>query len=192
MHLKLPTRLLLRFAPCLAAAVLLTGCVGAIPQPFCSKTAASGRQIKPADVAFIHPGVTTRAEVVSQLGTEYAALPKDRAFAYSWTLEGGGGIWWYCIVVPPACFKDSGTWTGGWRSFFVAFDDRGVVTATAFKHPSPRHPIHEHLYAWVDKLAAAPAAKPGGAPSNPPPPCWPAPRGNDRPPATLTLTASKP
>jgi len=68
-------------------------------------------------------------------------------------------VWWYCIVLPCGGVGNSGSWTGGWRGFLVAFDDQDVVTAITFKKLSCRHPLHEHMDRWVAKLprTASPA-----------------------------------
>jgi len=148
---------LLRAAPCVAAGLLFTGCVGVVPKPVSSTKVEYGRKLAPADVAFIQPGVTTRAEVVAKLGTDFTALPKERAIAYSWEMKGGGGVWWYFLVAGYAgAAANGGSWEGGWRACFIAFDEQGVVTATAFKQPSTRTSLHEHLYAWVGFQPAKP------------------------------------
>lgn len=165
---------LLRAAPFAAAALLFTGCVGVVPRPVSATKVENGRRLKPADVAFMQPGVTTHAQVVARLGSEYIALPQDRAIAYSWEMKGGGGFSWVCLFIPfgaPAGTQinirdfsaaDARSWTGGWRTFFIAFDDLGVVRAMAFKSPSTRMSLHEHLYAWIQTLPAQPKLLSGG------------------------------
>ena len=136
----------------LAAALLFTGYVGALPRPVSSTKVEYGHRLPTREVAFIQTGVTTRTEVISRLGTNYVSLPGDRAIAYSWEMKGGGGVYWIVVVTPYGGIADGGNWTGGWRAFFVSFDDRGVVTTTAFKSPSTRRSLHEHLYAWIKTL----------------------------------------
>jgi hypothetical protein len=137
-------------APLLLAGLLLfTGCAGILPLPVSSTKVEYGRQLKPAQVAFIQPGHTTRAEVVAALGTNYHTQRMARAISYSWEMKGGGAIWWWFVVCPYGAKGDSGYWTGGWRAFFVAFDDQGVVQATAFKSLSTRRSLDEHLDKWV-------------------------------------------
>jgi hypothetical protein len=131
---------------------LMSGCVGVLPLPTTSNKPEHGCKIERAQVAFIHPGRTTRAQVVARLGRDYTALPLNRAFAYTWELPGGGGVWWYCIFAGEAAAAGGGSWAGGWRGFLVAFDDQGVVTATAFKKLSCRRPLHENMDRWVAKL----------------------------------------
>jgi len=155
---------LLRAAPCVAAGLLFTGCVGVVPKPVSATQVEYGRKLAPADVAFIQPGITTRAEVVAKLGPDFTALPMQRALAYSWEMAGGGGVWWWCLVTPYGGGGDGGSWTGGWRVFFIAFDEQGVVTATAFKKPSTRTSLHEHMFAWVAKLPPLPTTVPGTMP----------------------------
>lgn len=135
-----------------ASAVVLTGCIGAVPRPVSATKVEYGRRLKSADVEFIQSGATTRTEVVARLGTNYTALPQERAIAYSWEMQGGGGVWWGFYLAPwGASGGESGTWTGGWRAFFIAFDELGVVQNTAFKSLSTRRSLHEQLYEWSDK-----------------------------------------
>jgi hypothetical protein len=153
--------ILIRVALLGVTAVVLNGCVGAIPRPVSATQVEYGHRLLTNDVSFIRPGVTKRAEVIARLGTNYTALPLQRALAYSWEMKGGGGVWWVCVVVPYGGVADARTWTGGWRAFFIAFDDQGVVTSTAFKSPSARRSLHEHMYNWVASLPAKPASVPG-------------------------------
>ena len=141
-----------------ASLSLVVGCVGVIPLPTCSKKPVYGQSVTPAQTAFIQPGKTTRAEVVAELGGDYVALPMKRAIAYSWELPGGGGVWWYCVVLPYGGAAGGGDWVGGWRGFLVAFDDRGVVAATAFKKLSTRRSLDENMRRWVAKLPGHPGA----------------------------------
>jgi hypothetical protein len=141
-----------RLASLATLLTLMSGCVGVLPLPITSGQPEHGCKIERAQVTFIHPGQTTRAQVIERLGPDYAALPLNRAFAYTWELPGGGGIWWYCIAFGEAAAAGGGSWAGGWRGFFVAFDDQGVVTATAFKKLSCRRPLHENMDRWVAKL----------------------------------------
>jgi hypothetical protein len=136
----------------LAATLLFTGCVGVLPRPVSATKVDYGHRLPTKEAAFIQPGVTTRAEVISRLGTNYVSLPSERAIAYSWEMKGGGAVWWCVIVSPYGAIAESGDFPGGWRAFFVAFDDRGVVTSTAFKSPSTRHSLHEHMHNWVKTL----------------------------------------
>jgi outer membrane protein assembly factor BamE (lipoprotein component of BamABCDE complex) len=147
-----------RLASLAAVLTLMSGCVGVLPLPVTSSQPEHGCKIDRAQVAFIHPGRTTRAQVIERLGPIYSALPLNRAFAYTWELPGGGGVWWYCIALGEAAAAGGDSWAGGWRGFFVAFDDQGVVTATAFKKLSCRRPLHENMDRWVAKLP--PSASP--------------------------------
>jgi hypothetical protein len=138
----------------LATALLGTGCAGVIPLPVSATKVQTGHRLKPAQVAFIQPGQTSRTEVISHLGTNYVALPRERAIAYSWEMKGGGGVWWWWVVGYGSAAGDAGTWTSGWRAFFVAFDEQGFVTSSAFKRPSTGRSLHEHLDHWVSRLPA--------------------------------------
>jgi hypothetical protein len=145
--------ILLRAAPFAAVALLFTGCVGAVPRPVSATKVEHGHRLQAKDVAFIQSGGTTRAQVIDRLGTHYTELPQDRAIAYSWEMRGGGGVWWYFFVAGYAgAAANGGTWEGGWRAYFIAFDPHGLVTDTAFKSPSPRRSLHEHMDSWVKTL----------------------------------------
>ncbi|MEY4385235.1 MAG: hypothetical protein RLY20_518 [Verrucomicrobiota bacterium] len=153
---------LLRGAPFVAVALLFTGCVGGVPRPVSATKVEYGRRLTAPDVAFIHPGVTTQAAVIAQLGTNYTSLPQQRAIAYSWEMQGGGWVWWWFVALPYGAAGDSGTTVGGWRAYFIAFDQHGVVTDTAFKSPSAGKSLHEHMYAWMKTLPAKRTLLPGG------------------------------
>ena len=152
----------LRAAPSLAAAMLLTGCIGAVPRPVSATKVEYGCRVKAADVEFIQSGATTRPEVVARLGTNFTALPQQRTIAYSWEMKGGGGVWWGFYVAPwGGSGGESGTWEGGWRAFFIAFDELGVVQKTAFKCLSTRRSLHEQLDEWREKQRPARVSHPG-------------------------------
>jgi len=144
-----------------ATALVFTGCVGVLPQPVSATKVESGRKLSAPDVAFIKIGQTTRTEVVAQLGTNYLTLPQQRALTYSWEMKGGGWIWWWCVAAYGSAAGDAGTVPGGWRAYFVAFDDCGVVSATEFRRPATGRSLHEHLDAWVGRLSTPPAITPG-------------------------------
>jgi hypothetical protein len=138
-----------------ALAFLVTGCVGVVPFPVSSTKVETGHRITPADMAFIQPGQTTRSQVVARLGRDFAALPCQRAIAYSWEMQGGGGVYWAAIAGPGGGGAASGGWVGGWKGFFVAFDGRSVVQAVGFKDLSTKRSLHANLERWVAKLPAA-------------------------------------
>ncbi len=139
----------------LAILPLLTGCIGVMPVPVVSTKPVYGIRLTHSEVAFIKPGQTSRDEVTAKLGTKFTSLPMNRAIAYSWEMKGGGHLWWAgYVLVPFPELSDlrTGYEPGGWRAFFVAFDERGVVTATAFKSPSTGRSLHEHMDRWLAKL----------------------------------------
>ena len=130
-----------RLASLATVLTLMSGCAGVLPLPVTSNKPESGHKIERAQAAFIQPGLTTRNQVIDLLGSDYTALPMNRALAYTWELPGGGGIWWYSIFLGYGGAADGGNWAGGWRGFFVAFDDQDVVTASKFKKLSCRRAI---------------------------------------------------
>ena len=132
-------------------ALLSTGCVGVVPIPVYSSTPEYGQKLKPSQTRFIRPGQTTRAEVISRLGTNCVSFRRTRSIAYTWEMRGGGGAWWVCSFNGAA----GGDWVGGWRGFLVAFDDQDVVRAAEFKMLSTRRPLDENMDHWVAKLPPA-------------------------------------
>lgn len=131
----------------------LTGCAGFIPVPT-GKTNQPGAEVKRKQAHFIQPGKTTRMEVITRMGTNNLALPGQNALAYSW--EGGGVtlITWICLVGPDGGYLDGAEADGwfSWHGFFIAFDDKDVVRAVAFKRLSEKRSLHEHLGRWVASL----------------------------------------
>jgi hypothetical protein len=133
----------------LAAAGLVTGCVGLIPVPSFSGQTPVGRVIQAREAAFIVPGQTTRAQVVEQLGADFRPSPRLPVIAYSWDLPGGTALWWWAVFCTEGGAGDAGEFEWGrWRAFFVAFDQDGYVTKTKFIRLSGRKSLDEQLEAW--------------------------------------------
>src|SRR6516225_12350562 len=61
----------------------LTGLASGLFMPGCA-TSESGYKISDETIAFIQPGVTTRADVVENLGKPLLELNDPRVVAYSW------------------------------------------------------------------------------------------------------------
>lgn len=135
----------------------LTGCVGVIPLPTTSKV-LHGQKLADTQTSFIQPGRTTRAQLIAELGTNYITFPRCSSIAYTWELQGGGGVWWTVIALPDAGYAEAGGWAGGWRGFFVAFDDREIVRAAEFKKLSTRHSLCENMDSWMAGLAELPSS----------------------------------
>ena len=133
---------------CLITSLLLSGCAAVIPLPAFPQQVQKGRQITSDSVAFIQPGLTRREQVVTTLGTNYVELLSQPCLAYSWEITGGGGVWW--VATPYGGLADS--WQGGWRAWFVAFDERGIVRAIEFQRVSPKHSLHHHMREWMREL----------------------------------------
>jgi len=138
------------WVPALLAGQLLTGCVGALPVPKLSNRPVTGQIIHHDQVAFVVPELTTRAELVEHLGGNFVASLRQPALAYTWELPGGRGVWWFGSEY----YATAGEFEWSrWRSFFVLFDDRGLVRRIQFKHLSSRHSLHEQLENWAQKAA---------------------------------------
>ena len=133
--------------PLLAA--LLTGCVGVLPVPLSPGTPTFGKVLTRADVNFIVPGHTTRAEVEAKLGTGHAAL-RYPALAYPWEKPAVGWVCWI-IVMGPDCAVAGGAACEGnhWRAYFVGFDAAGRVAATKFVWLANRKSLDEQLEHWA-------------------------------------------
>ena len=134
-----------------AMSAVLTGCVGALPVPTTSKV-EYGQKVDHAQARFIQPGRTTRAEVIAALGTNHVAFPRTRSISYTWELRGGGGIWWFAVAAPQSAAADAGGWSGGWRGFFVAFDDQDVVRSAEFQQLSTRRSLDANMDRWAAHL----------------------------------------
>jgi len=147
--------------PLLSSLILisfLSGCVGVIPIPSFSTTPECGEKLTTARTAFIKPGKTTKAEMIRSLGTNFTSLPQGRAVAYTWEIPGGKGFW---LVAGPEGGGAAGEFEWShWRGFFVAFDNRGVVTATAFKRLWSRHSLDEQMDRWHVKITSKMAKTP--------------------------------
>jgi hypothetical protein len=143
-------------SPCLFAAVVLTGCVGAVPIPVTSHV-DYGHRLKPAQTGFIQPGRTTRDEIIAKLGTNFVTFPRTSSIAYTWEMRGGGGLWWWWTVGSPYWVGGSeGVWEGGWRGFLVAFDDRGRVRSAQYQRLSCRRSLDENMERWLTHLPKQP------------------------------------
>jgi hypothetical protein len=135
---------------CLAGIQLVAGCIGFAPVPVVNSD--YGRPVRRVDVQFIRPGQTTRLEVKTHLGTNYASLPFERAIAYSWETAGLTFDWYFIAYGPDAGYHEKTGKTGStWHAFFVAFDTNGIVCATRFK-PLGERPLQEQLERWANRL----------------------------------------
>jgi hypothetical protein len=142
----------------LLSACLLTqaGCAGLVAIPPLTNKPETGRAISPQDAKFIVPGQTTRTQVVARLGNDCHNAPRTSALSYSWEVPGGKTIWWWGVACPYGAAADAGVkqWDY-WRAFFVAFDEHGVVTKTAFMHLSAKKSLDEQLEDWARLPVAA-------------------------------------
>jgi hypothetical protein len=140
----------------LASALILSGCIGALPFPRLSNQPTYGTKLRAKDTAFIRVGTTSASELFGTLGTDCVCDPRQRAVAFSWELPGGRGVWWWVLVTTEAAGGGGGEFEWShWRAFFVAFDTNNVVTAVNTKHLSSRKTLHEHLEVWARKHHAA-------------------------------------
>jgi hypothetical protein len=142
-----------------AVLILLNGCVpgvpawvGVVPVPT-GNGALPGTRITHAQTTFIKPGKTTREEVIAHLGAHYVFQQGETAIAYGWDGSGVRMVSWcgWASNGSAGYASDEKEWYN-WHAFLVAFDNQGVVRACAFKRPSGRHALNEHLDRWAAKL----------------------------------------
>jgi hypothetical protein len=157
LRILLHFRMLGRLLNLLSLTLLLNGCVVPIPIPSFSTKPECGEKLTAARTAFIEPGKTTKAEIIRSLGTNFTSLPQGRAVAYTWEIPGGRGLWLFATFAGGAAGEFE--WSH-WRGFFVAVDNRGVVTATAFKRLWSRHSLDEQMDRWVVKITSKIAKTP--------------------------------
>lgn len=141
-----------------AALFCLTGCIGIVPVPHSNR--ACGRPLHPTDVCFIRARQTTRADVVTRLGTNCVSLPGDRALAYQWEAKGLTFDWFFVAMCPyggdtiylgyTGCLNGS-----GWKAFMVSFDTNGVVTASGFRTLRAHVALHQQLEDWTNRQPPA-------------------------------------
>lgn len=75
----------------LAAAALAGGC--ALPVPLPDRPVLSGTPVSPEQMVFLHPAVTTKAEVIERLGPPSIVWEDARVIVYDWELRWGILIW---------------------------------------------------------------------------------------------------
>lgn len=123
------------------ASLLLAGCV----EPSFSKVPINGKVITRGQSDLIVPGKTTRAEVVKTLGSGFQESLRMPALGYSWEMRVWTVLFWDTLR---AGGEPSWEYTR-WHAFFVAFDQRGVVTRKQFVNLSYQHTFEEHLAKWA-------------------------------------------
>ena len=113
-------------------ALMLWGCA----------TRQSGYTITEETVAFIHPGATTRAEVIENLGPPLLNLSNPNVMAYSWGKERATGNMsaetrqqaaqerQLGYAIPSASSEDSGLVESRRWAYCIALDDADHVTRT--------------------------------------------------------------
>lgn len=137
----------------LGLALLNVGCVGVfVPVPSAGKQSLSGRVRSASDTRFIKPGLTTRREVVEELGTGFRATSDRRAISYSW--EQKGGDVYGAMMVGTTFFSGAGAgvkhdaWTY-WRAVFIEFDSEGIVQHVSRVRLSSSKSVDTQLQEWV-------------------------------------------
>jgi hypothetical protein len=136
--------------PLLLSAVVVAGCV-AFPIKFGEEEALAGRRIRPEDLAFLKPGITTRDEVVSKLGAPTLDLSDLGILSYVWIelKEDWAAIW----ALPNPRLPLAGVFftprTGDW-ALFVATDENGYVVRAGLDQRKPRDSIRSQARKWAE------------------------------------------
>ncbi len=111
------------------------GCI-AVPVPTLDREVLEGHPIYKVQIASWNPGITTKREVINQLGQPNVIWEDEQVFAYNWEVR-TGKLYWAVGVFPGA--------TGGTEPiaksnvFLVQFDDKDrvkrfeITTRPAFK-----------------------------------------------------------
>ncbi len=131
------------------AALLVTGCVGLVVPLPSSGGKAYGHAVTPAQVKFIVPGQTTRAEVVREFGGPGHISLRQPALAYTWEEPAADLLWFWIIPFPPGAGDGGCVERAHWRAFFVAFDAAGKVSRTQFILLAGGRSLDEQLDRWA-------------------------------------------
>lgn len=154
------TFIIIRLLAALLTAGLLAGCVPfgigmgvVVPvPPLSKKKIEQGREITAQEVAFVVPGRTTRAEVITRLGNDFRDSPRVAALAYSWQYNGPQIYWGYGFING---YDQHGVEDFGWRALFVAFDQDDRVVHSRFYRLKSGHSLDEQLEEWAQSHGAA-------------------------------------
>jgi hypothetical protein len=129
---------------------LLTGCVGVLPVPPSASQPSHNQPITRAQVRFIVPGQTTRAEVVSRLGDHFRDSPRMPVLAYAWEKPAVGWTWWIFLIGPANIAAGGAQMEGNqWRALFVKFNAADRVEAIKFKSLCNGRSLDEQLEDWA-------------------------------------------
>lgn len=120
------TRTLLGASALLAAALCLGGCPVPIPPGY---TAASRENLGAEVTSQLVPGVTTREEVLLQLGEPDGAGPHDSWLAYG-SVYGRGGVLF--VIVAGGGAAGAGGERMEYHRLIASFDERGVLSDVQF------------------------------------------------------------
>jgi hypothetical protein len=108
----------------LALCATLSGCIGATPLPKRTRT-PEGTEVKNIDLAFLHPGQTTRNEVNEKLKLIDTGYRGNHFFLGRWSSSSWGG--W--VILAGMCCEAIGGGGRVWKNgnLLVEFDDAGLV-----------------------------------------------------------------
>jgi outer membrane protein assembly factor BamE (lipoprotein component of BamABCDE complex) len=144
----------------LLTAGVLAGCVplgigmgAVVPVPrLAKKKIEQGREITAREVEFVMPGRTTKAEVITRLGTDFRDSPRVAALAFSWQYNGFRIIWDYGFI---GGHGQHGVEDFGWRALFVAFDQNDRVVQIQFYRLRGGKSLDEQLEDWAQRNGVA-------------------------------------
>jgi hypothetical protein len=130
--------------PLLLGALAIAGCV-AVPVPVASPSdpPLAGRRIKPEDVTFIQPGMTSRDEVISNLGVPTVDLSDLRVLVYVWIEYRGQWVG----AIPGLLF--TAPRTAEW-ALLVAIDENNRVVRSGFDERRGSETVISQAPTWAE------------------------------------------
>jgi len=130
--------------------VLSAGCV-AVPIGSTSDEPVPGRKIRPEDVAFIQPGITTREELISRLGAPTFDLPDLGILSYVWLeLKEDWAVIWAIPTNPPlgggaVVIPRTADW-----ALFAAIDENGRVVRVGLDQRKLYDSVRSQARKWAE------------------------------------------
>jgi outer membrane protein assembly factor BamE (lipoprotein component of BamABCDE complex) len=143
-------------AALLWATLTLGGCV-AVPVPTKEDKVLSGRPVTEEQIAFLTPKVTTKQEVIEQLGNPNIIWEDARVFVYNWEMRQGVLFW-----------AAGATYSGAvgakdipkYYLLLIQFDDQERVLRFERTVRPSSQPYAEFLKEWIRKTDTSDANDP--------------------------------
>jgi hypothetical protein len=128
--------------------VLFPGCLY-IPQQQ-RKVELSGKMIDKAQIDFVVPGQTTKAEFIDKVGQPYLMLDDFGVMAYYWKMLAA----YVPYLIPGYCGAAAGVVELSKTDILlVAYDDRGIIQKYEIIHPGPilEKTVNERALKWIGR-----------------------------------------